>query len=87
MLTISTTTARPSATGLLRQALAQLGDAWKAQRNASALAGLSEREMQDVGWGQPDRWSAASTVAETPEERHARRVALRAWGVSHQKAA
>ena len=86
MLTISTTTARPTATGSFAKAFGWLGAVWQERRTRAALGTLSEREFQDIGWGQADRWSAASMVAETAEERHARRVALRAWAPS-QKAA
>jgi uncharacterized protein YjiS (DUF1127 family) len=86
MKTISTTTARPSATGSFAKVFGWLGAAWQERNTRAALGPLSEREFQDIGWGQADRWSAASTVAETAEERHARRVALRAWSPA-QKAA
>jgi hypothetical protein len=86
MSTITTISSKP-ATGSLVKAFAWIGQAWTHRRNAAAFAGMSEREYQDIGWGQTDRWSAALASAETPPERRARAAAVRAWHGSAKKAA
>ena len=79
MSTISTTISATPATGLLGQMFARVGKAWEARRAAAAFAGMSEREFQDVGWGQMDRHPHDEISAETPPERRARQVARAAW--------
>jgi uncharacterized protein YjiS (DUF1127 family) len=87
MSTISTTTAAKPASGVLSKVFARVGAAWEARRAAFAFAGLSERELQDIGWGQTDRYSHALNVAETPPERRARATAVAAWHGPQKKAA
>jgi hypothetical protein len=81
-----TISAKP-ASGSLVKAFAALGQAWTRRRNAAAFAGMSEREFQDVGWGQTDRWSPALLAGETPPERRARAAAVAAWHGTTKKAA
>ena len=86
MSTLSLTSAKP-ASGALSKMFARVGQAWAARRAAAALAGMSERELQDVGWGQTDRWSPALLAGETPPERRARAAAVTAWYREHKRAA
>jgi hypothetical protein len=86
MSLITTTSAKP-ASGLLGKALGWIGQARAHRRTAAAFAGMSEREFQDVGWGQTDRWSPALSAGETPPERRARAVAVAAWYGTRKKAA
>jgi hypothetical protein len=79
MSTISTTIAAKPASGLLGKVFARAVAAWNARRAAHALAGMSERERKDIGWGQPDRYSHALHASETPPERRARALAVAAW--------
>jgi hypothetical protein len=87
MSTISTTISATPTTGSLGKVFAWVGDAWRARRQGAAFAGMSEREFQDIGWGQVDRYSHAVTLDETPPERHARAVALAAWRAPQKRAA
>jgi hypothetical protein len=86
MSTISTTTATP-ASGSFGKVFAWLADAWAARRANAAFAGMSEREFQDIGWGQPDRHPHGLGYTETPPERRARQIALAAWQAPVDKAA
>jgi uncharacterized protein YjiS (DUF1127 family) len=86
MSTITLTSAKPASGGLSKM-FARVGQAWADRRSAAALAGMSERELQDVGWGQTDRWSPALQAGETPPERKARAVAVAAWYGTTKKAA
>ena len=86
MSLITTTSAKP-ATGSLGKAFGWIGQAFANRRAAAALAGMSERELQDVGWGQTDRWSPALHAGETPPERRARASAVAAWHGARKKAA
>ena len=86
MSTITTTTAT-TASGAFGKVFAWVADAWAARRANAALAGMSEREFQDVRWGQADRSSHGLGVSETPLERGARRTAIAAWHGDHRKAA
>jgi hypothetical protein len=86
MSTISLTSAKPAAGGLGKM-FARIGQAWADRRAAASLAGMSERELQDVGWGQTDRYSQAASLGETPLERRARAAAVAAWHGSTRKAA
>ncbi len=79
MSTISTTIAAKPALGLLGKVFARAAAYWNARRAAVALAHMSEREFQDIGWGQPDRYSHALRASETPPERRARAQAVAAW--------
>ena len=87
MSTISTTITAKPATGLLGQVFARVGKAWEARRAAAAFAGMSEREFQDVGWGQTDRYPHTLGDDETPPERAARQVARAAWFAPQRHAA
>jgi hypothetical protein len=78
MSTISLTTAKP-ASGSLAKVFARVVEAFAARRASHAFAGLSERELQDIGWGQVDRNALALTLDETPQERRARHIARTAW--------
>jgi hypothetical protein len=78
MSTISLTTAAP-ASGLLGPVLAKIAAAFAARQASAAFAGMSEREFQDIGWGQTDRYPHLLTSSETPPERQARVAAVAAW--------
>ncbi len=78
MSTITMTTATP-ASGSFGKVFAWVADAWTARRANAAFAGMSEREFQDVGWGQTDRYAHSLSLAETPPERRARQSAVAAW--------
>ena len=54
MSTISLTSATLPL-GSLGNVFARIGKAWAARRDRAAFAGMSEREFQDIGWGQMDR--------------------------------
>jgi hypothetical protein len=56
-----------------------LGRAWSERRANAAFAGMSEREFQDIGWGQTDRWATQFVEVEPPEDRRARAIAVKAW--------
>lgn len=86
MSTDSLITAKPAA-GVLAKAFAALGEAFAARRTAAAVAGMNEREYQDIGWGQTDRHSHVPAETETPPERRARAAAVAAWHRSLRKAA
>jgi hypothetical protein len=86
MSTITMISATP-ARGLFGKVFASFAQAWAARRDAAALAGMSEREFQDIGWGQPDRYSHAASLSETPPERRARATAVAAWHRPSCKAA
>ena len=53
------TTATPPA-GALTKIVGRLVSHWRARQSAHALAGLGERELQDIGWGQSDRYSRSA---------------------------
>jgi hypothetical protein len=72
------TSATP-ASGSFGKVFAWVADAWAARRANAAFAGMSEREFQDVGWGQLDRLPHRLGEQETPPEKRARQVALAAW--------
>ena len=78
MSTISLTTAAP-ASGLLGPVLAKIAAAFAARQASAAFAGMSEREFQDIGWGQADRHPHVLSAGETPPERRARVAAVTAW--------
>ena len=86
MSTITLTSAQP-APGVLAKVVAALGQAFAARRAAAAFAGMSEREFQDVGWGQMDRHAHVPAERETPPERRARATAVAAWHKPMRKAA
>lgn len=86
MSTITMTSATP-ASGSLGKVFAWLANAWAARRAHAAFAGMSEREFQDIGWGQTDRYSHTLGYDETPQERNARQIALAAWRAPGKKAA
>ncbi len=86
MSTITMTSAKP-AQGSLGKAFTWIGQAWARRRDAAAFAGMSEREYQDIGWGQADRYSHAAHLPETPPERSARAAAVAAWHRPMKKAA
>ena len=86
MSTISLTSAKPAAGGLGKM-FARLGQSWAERRASAAFAGLSERELQDIGWGQTDRQSHVASLGETPSERRARAAAVAAWHGTGRKAA
>jgi hypothetical protein len=86
MSTITIISAKP-AQGSLGKMFAALGQAWASRRAAAAFAGMSEREFQDVGWGQTDRQSHVASLGETPPERRARAAAVAAWHGTGRKAA
>ena len=79
MSTISTTIVAKPVSGALGKVIARAVAAWNARQAAFSFAGMGEREMQDIGWGQPDRYSHALNLAETPPERRARAAAVAAW--------
>ncbi len=78
MSTISLITAAP-ASGKFGKVFEAVRAALAARHASAALAGMSEREFQDIGWGQTDRHSHALTLTETPPERRARAAAVAAW--------
>jgi hypothetical protein len=78
MSTISLTTATP-AQGSLGKVFAKIAGVWANRSAAAAFAGMTEREFQDVGWGQLDRHPHALGLTETPPERRARQTATAAW--------
>ena len=53
-----TTTTPPS--GSLTKILVRMIAGWRARFAHDAFAGMSERERQDIGWGQMDRYARAS---------------------------
>jgi uncharacterized protein YjiS (DUF1127 family) len=59
MSIIAYTTSTPPS-GSLSKFVGRLLSHWRARQSAHALAGLGERELQDIGWGQPDRYSHAA---------------------------
>ncbi len=85
MIEISMTPPGPMATGSLGKFVAWISHAWEERQTRASFAGMSEREFQDIGWGQADRWAKQISDVEPPEDRRARMIALRAWHV--QKAA
>ena len=86
MSTISlTTSSLPE--GLLAKAFAALARGWRDRAAAAAFAGMSERELQDIGWGQQDRWAKTLSTSETPPDRRARAIAIAAWHGTLRKAA
>ena len=87
MIEIAMTPPGPSAAGSVRKLVARLGQAWRERRAAASLAGMSERELQDIGWGQSDRWTTHCIEVEPPEDRRLRAIALKAWRAPAQKAA
>ena len=87
MSTISTTISATPAQGALGKILAWVGKAWQDRHARAALAGMSEREFQDIGWGQSDRHSPVALLDETPAERRARQIALAAWRAPQKQAA
>ena len=87
MSTISTTITATPASGSFGNVFAWIGKAWAARSARAAFAGMSEREFQDIGWGQPDRHSHALTLDETPPERRARAAAVAAWHGVQKRAA
>ncbi|HXT08465.1 MAG TPA: hypothetical protein VN715_16220 [Roseiarcus sp.] len=86
MSTITMTPVTPGF-GAFGKVFARVAGAWAARRANAAFAGMSEREFQDVGWGQADRYSHSLGVVETPPERRARATAVAAWHGAHRKAA
>ncbi len=86
MSTITMTTSTP-AQGSLGKVFAWVGHAWTFHRGRAAFAGLSEREFQDIGWGQLDRQPVELGLQETPPERRARLTAQAAWYGTGRKAA
>ncbi len=86
MSTIMLTTAAPSS-GMFGKVFAGVVGAFAARRASFAFAGMSERELQDIGWGQTDRTSHAPTLVETPPERRARAAAVAAWYGAQKRAA
>lgn len=86
MSTITTISALP-VSGSFGKLFAWVGQAFANRRHAAAFAGMSERELQDVGWGQIDRHSHAASLGETPPERRARAAAVAAWHRPMKKAA
>ncbi len=86
MSTISLTSAKPAEGGLSKM-FARFGQGWAERRACAAFAGMSERELQDIGWGQTDRWSPTLLAGETPPERRARAAAVAAWYGTGRKAA
>jgi hypothetical protein len=64
-----------------------LGRAWSERRANAAFAGMSEREFQDIGWGQTDRWATQLVEVEPLEDRRARAIAVKAWLAPMKKAA
>ena len=77
----------PTPSGAFAKTLARIAEVMRARKAAAAYAGMSEREFQDIGWGQEDRWSPTLSDSETPPERRARATAVRAWHGTHKKAA
>jgi len=55
-----TTSTPPS--GALTKIVARLIAGWRARAAANAMAGMGERERQDIGWGQMDRYTRASSL-------------------------
>jgi hypothetical protein len=87
MSTISTTITATPTTGLFGKVIARVGDAWAARRASAAFAGMSEREFQDVGWGQTDRYPHELGAFDSPPERPARLIAQAAWFAPNRRAA
>jgi uncharacterized protein YjiS (DUF1127 family) len=53
-------TTSPPPSGTLTKIVGRILSGWRARQSAHALAGMGERERQDIGWGQTDRYSRAS---------------------------
>ncbi len=87
MSTISTTISATPASGSLAKVFAWVGEAWRARRQSAAFASLGERELQDIGWGQMDRYPHLTMLDETPPDRGARVAAVRAWHGAGRRAA
>jgi uncharacterized protein YjiS (DUF1127 family) len=73
--------------GSLAKFVAWLGHAWQDRQARASIAAMSEREYQDIGWGQSDRWATHLNDVEPPEDRRARAIALNAWRAPNRKAA
>ena len=69
----------PGSPGILSKWAALVGATLTSRRELAALSALGEREFQDIGWGQRDRWSASLPLDETLEDRRDRQRALAAW--------
>ncbi len=48
--------------GALTKIVVRLLAGWRARAAANAMAGMGERERQDIGWGQMDRYTRASSL-------------------------
>jgi len=86
MSTITLTSRQPAA-GVLAKVVAAWAQVFAARRAAAAFASMSEREYQDIGWGQMDRHPKIPVERETPPERRARALAVAAWHKPLRKAA
>ena len=75
------------AAGSLGKFAVWLGRAWQDRQAHTAFAAMSEREFQDIGWGQTDRWATQLSDVEPPEDRRARAIAVKAWLTPARKAA
>jgi hypothetical protein len=70
--------AAPAAT-FFAKLVAKAGLALQDRQARASIAAMTEREYQDIGWGQPDRWATELHFVEPPEDRRARAVARKAW--------
>jgi hypothetical protein len=87
MIEVSMSLPEASAATFLAKLVGWPGRAWHARQARASMAGMSEREFQDIGWGQTDRWSTELNFVEPPEDRRARAVARKAWLTPTRKAA
>jgi len=87
MIEISMTLPGSTAAGSLHKFAVWVSQPWRDRQARASLAGMSEREFQDIGWGQPDRWESHLSDVELPEDRRARAIARKAWLAPAQKAA
>jgi hypothetical protein len=87
MFELSKSLPEAPAAGSLGKVAGWLGRAWRERQAHAAFAGMSEREFQDIGWGQADRWATQLSEVEPPEDRRARAIAVKAWLAPTKKAA
>jgi len=87
MIEVSKSLPEASAVRSLGKFAGWLGRAWQERQAHTAFAAMSEREFQDIGWGQTDRWATQVSDVEPPEDRRARAIAVKAWLAPTRKAA
>jgi uncharacterized protein YjiS (DUF1127 family) len=87
MREVSSAPTSPTWVGQLRKAIVWPVEALEARRVRAELAGLSERELSDIGGAPRDCRPSLPTRDESPEERASRARAIRAWYGHSRKAA